>query len=757
MGAFTGFAEGLSDPVTDKVENHVWLDLRNEQASVSPSGNFEGVILSKEHFNKFSQSALKELIVVLEFDANLDLDNHSLPKATTLEALPKSGPFTEFAKAYTNLLSNLGVDYLLVAEDDRVKFPKTIKALENVNEHQLFLNREDLADLQDIEKKKELVELFKSDGILIYEKKDQKKLEKLLKKVRKERFTLSQFLKKDILETEANFSPQLLTKIYEASVSHFQSDKVALPVVRKELGFISPYGNSPLESELEKYFVVEDVTEIPPKEGEVIIMDARSSPEIFQPFIDQYQDHHIIALVSPDSKDEIEADEFLYFPEHHPVHDILAAHMIYGAVGVQGEAAISFLHHPQIHLGKIAASGKLRYAPAIWEGMDETKLKRVDNIATELIKNAAAPGCQITVVKGSSIVYDRAFGYLTYDSLIEVQNTTLYDLASITKVTATLLAVMDLYDKNRIFLNDSISKYLPEYVNTNKSHITLKHLLSHQSGLRAYDALWKKTFDGDFLEPFSYYDADDEENDVRLYGAPVHPVMADSIRSWLKNSPMLKDQDRYRYSDLGFMMLQQVVEEVTGMSLENYVFEKFYQPLGLHYTAFNPLEKGYEIFEIAPTEFDYVYRKELIWGKVHDRNAAIFGGVAGHAGLFSNARDLGVLLKMVLNDGVYAGKSFFKPETIAEFNRKYFDGNRRALGWDKYDPKVGNASDLVSSESFGHTGFTGTMVWADPEHDLIFTFVSNRIYPEASNYRLQRNNYREKIQTAVYESFLSPE
>jgi len=219
----------------------------------------------------------------------------------------------------------------------------------------------------------------------------------------------------------------------------------------------------------------------------------------------------------------------------------------------------------------------------------------------------------------------------------------------------------------------------------------------------------------------------------------------------------LKDPDQYKYSDLGFMMLQQLVEAVAKMSLEQYLFVNFYRPMGLHYTAFNPLEKGYEIFEIAPTEFDYHYRKELIWGKVHDRNAAIFGGVAGHAGLFSSAKELAIIMRMLLNNGFYGGKQYLKASTIDEFNKRYFAGNRRGLGWDKLDPDIENASLQVSSSSFGHTGFTGTMVWADPEHDLIYTFVSNRVYPESSNNKLQRNDYRRKIQTTIYDAFLTME
>jgi CubicO group peptidase (beta-lactamase class C family) len=229
--------------------------------------------------------------------------------------------------------------------------------------------------------------------------------------------------------------------------------------------------------------------------------------------------------------------------------------------------------------------------------------------------------------------------------------------------------------------------------------------------------------------------------------------MRDSLENWLVSSNLLKKfSGIYHYSDLGFMILHQVVEAVTGQSIDQYVYEQYYQPLGLERTVFNPLSNGFEIYETAPTEYDDHLRDEQVWGNVHDRNAAVFGGVAGHAGLFSNTRDLAVILQMMLQGGHYGGKQFLNPQTLDTFNSRYYIKNRRGLGWDKpgrYNPQI---SALASPSSFGHSGFTGTMVWADPEYDLIYVFLSNRIFPNADNQKLNNLDIRKRIHTLIYKS-----
>jgi CubicO group peptidase (beta-lactamase class C family) len=369
-----------------------------------------------------------------------------------------------------------------------------------------------------------------------------------------------------------------------------------------------------------------------------------------------------------------------------------------------------------------------------------------------MIQNYATPGGQVLVARNGKIVFNKAYGFLTYDSLIKVSDNTLYDIASLTKVTSTLMALMKLVDQDEIELDSTLAHYLPAYRETNKADITIRSLLAHHAGLKSYIPFWKRSLRGDFMDVFYYKTQADESSDQRSYGYHPDPVMLDSLESWIVSSGI--DNPGYRYSDIGFMILHQVIESITGQSIEQFVSDHYYAPLKMSYTMFNPLNKGFEIYQIAPTEYDYYFREEQVWGNVHDRNAAIYGGIAGHAGLFSNAKDLAVLLQMVLQGGRYGGMNFFDPTTLDVFNHTYYSGNRRGLGWDKPGRSNPNISDLASATSFGHTGFTGTMIWVDPEYDLTFIFLSNRIFPDSRNTKLIRLDTRKRMQDLVYHSLL---
>jgi CubicO group peptidase (beta-lactamase class C family) len=375
----------------------------------------------------------------------------------------------------------------------------------------------------------------------------------------------------------------------------------------------------------------------------------------------------------------------------------------------------------------------------------------IDQIVSDAIREHQFPGCQVLVMQHGQVLLDRSYGYLTYDSLMQVHGNTMYDLASVTKVAATTIMFMDLFEKGFIHLDDPVSCYLPEYLGTDKEKMTIRELLSHNSGLRSFLPLWEKTIGGDFLDPES-----DEPPIIDTYGHVMGDIVMDTLKNLILKSQMagFRGKSRYRYSDLGFMILHQIAENASGQTLEDYMSEQFYQPLALRHLMFNPTKKGIPFTQIAPTEFDRVFRQRQVWGDVHDRNAALFGGVAGHAGLFSNSKDLGKLLTMILNDGTLDDHHYLSEQTIETFNHSYFAYNRRALGWDKPNSKV---SSRVSASSFGHSGFTGTMVWADPEKDMVFVFLSNRVYPNAENRKLITSNTRSRIQDVVYDALASIE
>ena len=418
--------------------------------------------------------------------------------------------------------------------------------------------------------------------------------------------------------------------------------------------------------------------------------------------------------------------------------------MLFGALEISGRAE---------NAKSISIPGVVGYSTFEFEGMYDD-VEEVKEVARKGIEKYAMPGCQLAVVKNGSVVLERSYGHFTYDSLKAVENATLYDLASVTKVIGTLPAIALLIDQGKIHLDDPIGRHLPDFANSNKSHVTIKQLLAHNGGIRSYIPFWRRTMKGDRLNSFYYKTEEDEKNDVRSYNMEYHPSMKDSIKSWITKSDLINNPKKYNYSDLGFMILHMLVEEVSKQPFDQFLEENFYQPMGLN-IGFNPRTKGYSLEYIAPTEYDHLFRDDQVWGEVHDRNAHIFGGVAGHAGLFSNAGDLAKMMYMLSNGGVYDGRQYIRKETLDLFNARYFRNNRRGLGWDKKDWRRDGASYLASDSSFGHTGFTGTMVWADPEEDLIYVFLSNRIYPDSKNEKLMELNIRSEIHDVIYTSIIN--
>ena len=349
--------------------------------------------------------------------------------------------------------------------------------------------------------------------------------------------------------------------------------------------------------------------------------------------------------------------------------------------------------------------------------------RRIDTLVERAIGDKAMPGCQIVVMHKGRVVLNRAYGHLTYDKdAPEVTTQTVYDLASLTKVAATTLAIMKLVDEGELSINDKLSKYLPYLKKTNKEDITVKQALSHQTLLKAFDSYWQSTSD------------------------------RDSILRMVARSPLVA---KPVYSDLNFMLLCDVVEHITGMGLDQYVELSFYRPMGLVYTRFNPTKNQLvsREYQFAPTEVDSI--RGLICGTVHDPNAYAMNGVSGHAGLFSNAEEVARLMQMLLNGGELDGHRYLKQKTVETFTRRHFEkqGSRRALGFDKQlivPNRNAQTAFEASQNSYGHTGFTGTMLWVDPDYDLVYVFLSNRVHPSAAENKLAKLNTRTDIQSVIY-------
>jgi beta-N-acetylhexosaminidase len=392
-------------------------------------------------------------------------------------------------------------------------------------------------------------------------------------------------------------------------------------------------------------------------------------------------------------------------------------------------------------------------------GIKEDKLKEIDAVAAGAIKKKAFPGCVVLAAKDGKIFYKKAFGHYTYDSTEPVSTESIFDLASVTKISATTIAVMKLYDEGRLDLKKNLSHYLPWVKGTDKENLLIENILLHQAGLKAWIPFFRETIDTATGIPFAGYYNPLEQNNytIRVTGKFfMRNDWRDTMYRRILQSP-LAAPDNYIYSDNDFIFLGLIVEAISGMGLDEYVKTTFYDKLGMQSTGFKSTA-NFPLQRIIPTEKEKLFRLQQLRGDVHDPGAAMFGGVAGHAGLFSDANDLAVLWQMILNGGSFNGIEFIKPSTINMFTAYNSTISRRGLGFDK--PEKDNATrpdpypgKLVSPETFGHTGYTGTCVWVDPKYNLIYIFLSNRVYPEGgTNNLLSSLNIRGQIQDVIYEA-----
>ncbi len=428
---------------------------------------------------------------------------------------------------------------------------------------------------------------------------------------------------------------------------------------------------------------------------------------------------------------------------------------IYGAYGFGGILPVSAGEYTAGTSITTKPVGRLKYGVPADANMNADTLALIDKIVEEGIEKGAYPGAQVLVARNGVVVYDKTFGYYTYDKKVKVTDTTLYDLASVTKLAATTLSLMKLYEQGKFSLDDKLSQYLPWLDTTNKKDITFREVLTHQAGLTPWIPFYLKP-----MKDKKLYDSIFSKVDTGRFLLQVADSMymdTNYVKEMFKRiaeSPMHKKE--YKYSDIGFYLFKVIIERMTGEKFEAYVEENFYKPLGAYYTLFNPLRR-FPKEMIAPTEKDTYFRNTTVQGYVHDFGAAMLGGVSGHAGLFSNANDLAKIMQMLLNGGEYGGVRYFKPQTIKKFTAcEFCPDNRRGLGFDKPEKrkgKIGPTCDEAPEASYGHTGFTGTMVWNDPENGIVYIFLSNRVYPTMDNKKLLKLSIRTRIQSVIYHSF----
>lgn len=409
----------------------------------------------------------------------------------------------------------------------------------------------------------------------------------------------------------------------------------------------------------------------------------------------------------------------------------------------------------------VAAGSSIVTLP-VFAGLDEQKLAKIDSIANDGIRRHAFPGCEVLVGRHNMIVYTKTFGYAGYDSVQPVRNNMLYDMASCTKIAVTTISIMKLYEEGKIKMDQPLKQFIPAAIKTDKADLTIADILLHQAGLQSFIPFYKKTIDSLTGIPIpGFYDTVASAK----FSVPVTEKMfmnaaaREMMDRTILTSP-LGAKGHYVYSDNDFILLGKIIEIISGQNVAAFAKKYFYDPLRMQHTTFQPLDNGFASGDVAPTENEKIFRRQQLRGTVHDPGAAMMGGIAGHAGLFSDTYDLATLFLMLLNGGEWEGKRYLQKSTIDLFTSYHSDSSRRGYGFDKTLRDNATARSpyparQASPATFGHTGYTGTCIWADPARDLLFIFLSNRVYPDGgTNMLLSHLNIREKMMDAAYDAIL---
>lgn len=454
--------------------------------------------------------------------------------------------------------------------------------------------------------------------------------------------------------------------------------------------------------------------------------------------------------------------------QNDPLVQELAAQLIFGAIGARGKLPVT--------IGNIYRAGdgipfkkvnRLKYTIPEEAGVDSYRLTaQIDSVVNLALEKQAFPGCNVLVAKDGNVIFHKAYGFHTYEKIVPSRRDDLYDLASVTKICGGLPAVMKLYDEGKIDPDQFVSAYFPDWKSrlfhpSNKSDITLRELYAHQSGLIPFLGFWKKTAqEGRLLSRWYTIEPDERHSLCVAQGIYLDKRFLKTVFRDIRKSP-LKNRGKYVYSDLPFVITPRLVENVSGADFQQLLETSFYKPLGAPTLTYLPLRK-FSPDRMVPTENDQYYRRQQLQGTVHDESAAVLGGISGNAGLFASANDLAKLMQMYLQQGNYGGIQFLKATTLQEFNRVQFpqNNNRRGLGFDKpllnnqsVKPEDAYPTRLASPESFGHSGYTGTFVWADPACNLVYIFLSNRVFPTRNNNLISDLNIRTGIQEVIYRNF----
>ncbi|MBD0824507.1 glycoside hydrolase family 3 N-terminal domain-containing protein [Aestuariibaculum marinum] len=577
-------------------------------------------------------------------------------------------------------------------------------------------------------------------------------------------------------------------ELLENAITIVQNERELLPIQQLETRTIAYVGlgddeGKPFFNELKKYTKVHQI-EAPTLDGltaklqdynTVIIGFHRSNANPWKGYeftedelqwIDNISKSHTVildafvkpyALTSLKSITNIESIIVSY--QNSEIAQQKSAQLIFGAIDAVGVLPVSIGQtFPVGHGIHRHAIKRLGYTIPERVGVDSEKLNKIDSLVNKAIKGKMTPGIQLLVARRGKVIYNKNFGKHTYEGKEKVAWDDIYDVASLTKILATLPLVMEMEQEGIISLDSKLGELMPEYKGSNKEDVTIKQMLSHYARLRPWEPFYYHTLDSESGRPSDTYyrKVRSKEFDVEvaknMYLRSDYP---DSIQRIIRESELLPKL-KYRYSDFPYYILKKFIETYYDRTLEQLVQSHFYEPLGANYTLYNPYHK-ISNKKIVPTEVDNYYRYREVHGYVHDMGAAMQNGIGGHAGIFSNANDVAKIMQMYLQKGYYGGKQFLMSETVDRFNTSYYSSkdNRRGVGFDK--PQLsgdGPTCGCVSFSSFGHSGFTGTYAWADPEKEIVYVFLANRTYPNADHNLLLKENIRTDIQSLIYQAII---
>ena len=447
------------------------------------------------------------------------------------------------------------------------------------------------------------------------------------------------------------------------------------------------------------------------------------------------------------------AESLIIAYENHPFAQEEAAQIIVGAVPAIGKLKYDIGDH--FHKGDgvhFTSNGRLRYGSPEMVGLQSKDFEAIDSIVKNAIDKGAFPGCQIAVCVDTQFIFQKSYGYHTYENKSKVKNSDLYDIASVTKIAASTLLSMHLHSENKFSLDKTLGNYLPKLTeNTPFANVVIKDMMAHQAGFTPWIAFYKKLLVDGKLDATVFSETEKEGFSTKVAeNIYISNSYNDSIYKQIVQSKL--GEKKYEYSDLCFYFIQKINETIINEKQNTFLDKHFYSKMGLQRLGYLPLIK-FSKEEIAPTENDKIFRNQLIHGYVHDQGAAMLGGVAGHAGLFSNAGDLAQVMQLFLNKGKYGGMQFFNAKTAETYTQQQFPGNRRGAGFDRPNASgVGTCDKSASQSSYGHSGFTGTLAWVDPETKFVFVFLSNRVNPDADNWKIRDMHVRTEIQHVVYEA-----